>query len=165
MKSPSSPTPPTSPRSDTTAQPGNELFLSEWFELDRQHLEQFAWSTYLDPAHVDLTVSANNPYGADLVDGFWQLSMLLHFHFRYAPRGEAGEYGFNYGLDRVRFIDPLLLGQRIRVRAEILDETGHPAGRLVTTRNTMEVEGKDRPCMVADLLLLRVTPDTDGEPS
>lgn len=155
-------TPPTPQTPDTAARPGSELFVSDWFELDREHLEQFAWSTYLDPAHVDLTVSANNPYGADLVDGFWQLSMLLHFHFKYAPRGQAGEYGFNYGLDRVRFISPLLLGQRIRVRAEILDEAGHPAGRLVTTRNTMEVEGQDRPCMVADLLLLRVTSDTDG---
>lgn len=149
--------------SPTTAQPQSQLFVSDWFELDREHLEQFAWSTYLDPEHVDLTVSANNPYGSDLVDGFWQLSMLLHFHFKYTPRGNAGEYGFNYGLNKVRFPAPLLLGQRIRVRAEILDDTPHPAGRLVTTRNTMEIAGQERPCMVADLLLLRVTPDTDGE--
>lgn len=141
---------------------GQEYFLSDWFELDREHLQQFAWSTYLDPAHVDLTVSKNNPYGADLVDGFWQLSVLLYFHFKYGRGGANGEYGFNYGLNKVRFITPLMLGQRIRVRAQILDIAAHPHGRLLTTRNTMEVQGQERPCMVADLLLLRVRPDHSG---
>ena len=148
--------------SKTDLQPGSTYFVSDWFELDRAHLEQFAWSTYLDPAHVDLTVSKNNPMGADLVDGFWQLSMLLYFHFKYGTRNTAGEYGFNYGLNKVRFIAPLVLGQRVRVRAEVLETAKHPSGLLVTTRNTMEIEGQERPCMVADLLLLRVTPDSDG---
>ncbi|WP_182357257.1 MaoC/PaaZ C-terminal domain-containing protein [Tomitella gaofuii] len=145
--------------------PGTEYFVSDWFTLDREHLEQFAWSTYLDPAHVDLTVSRNNPLGADLVDGFWQLSALLYFHFKYGVRGDDGEYGFNYGLDRVRFPAPLTLGRRIRVRAVVVDTAKRPDGLLVTTRNTMEIEGQERPCMVADLLLLRVSPDTDGEAS
>ena len=144
-------------------QPDSEYFLSEWFELDREHLEQFAWSTYLDPAHVDLQVSKNNPFGADLVDGFWQVSILMHFHFKYGRSGANGEYGFNYGLNKVRFMAPLMLGQRIRVRAELLEVSEHPLGTLITTRNTMEVEEQDRPCMVADLLLLRVKPDATGE--
>ncbi|MGB3697529.1 MAG: MaoC/PaaZ C-terminal domain-containing protein [Gordonia sp. (in: high G+C Gram-positive bacteria)] len=138
--------------------PGDDYFLSDWFTLDREHLQQFAWSTYLDPEHVDLTVSHNNPLGADLVDGFWQVSMLLYFHFKYGAGGADGEYGFNYGLDRVRFPAPLMLGQRIRVHCQILAAADHPSGTLVTTRNTMEVEGQERPCMVADLLLLRIAP-------
>lgn len=138
---------------------GEEYFLSDWFTLDHEHLQQFAWSTYLDPAHVDLQVSKNNPFGSDLVDGFWQLSSLLYFHFKYGRRESAGEYGFNYGLNKVRFLAPLMLGQRIRVRAEVVAVEERPNGLLVTTRNTMEVEGQERPCMVADLLLLRVAPN------
>lgn len=141
---------------------GDEYFLSDWFELDRAHLEQFAWSTYLDSEYVDLTVSKNNPFGSDLVDGFWQVSVLLYFHFKYGRRSLDGEYGFNYGLNKVRFITPLLLGQRIRVRAEILDVATHPQGHLVTTRNIMEVEDQERPCMVAELLLLRVSAHNKG---
>ena len=144
-------------------QPGSDYFTSDWFELDREHLTQFAWSTYLDPAHVDLSVSKNNPMGADLVDGFWQLSALLYFHFKYGRRESKGEYGFNYGLNKVRFLAPLMLGQRIRVRAEVLDVQPHHAGLLVTTRNTMEIEGQERPSMVADLLLLRVKDDSNRD--
>lgn len=149
----------------TDLQPGQAYFLSDWFTLDREHLQQFAWSTYLDPQHVDLQVSKNNPLGADLVDGFWQLSSLLYFHFKYGRRESNGEYGFNYGLNKVRFLAPLMLGQRIRVRAEVVAVEARPNGLLVTTRNTMEVEGQERPCMVADLLLLRVAPETPGEPA
>lgn len=151
--------------SDSALQPGSEYFVSDWLELDREHLQQFAWSTYLDPAHVDLTISKNNPLGADLVDGFWQVSVLLYFHFKYGKQGPNGEYGFNYGLDRVRFTAPLVLGERIRVRAEVLATEQRAGGLLITTRNTMEIEGKERPCMVADLLLMRVTPNPEGAQS
>lgn len=137
---------------------GDENFLSDWLELDREHLEQFAWSTYLDPEHVDLSVSKNNPLGADLVDGFWQVSMLLYFNFKYGKRSSPEEYGFNYGLNKVRFIAPLMLGQRIRVRSVVLELADHPSGKLVTTRNTMEIEFEDKPAMVADLILLSIIP-------
>ncbi|WP_029088301.1 MaoC/PaaZ C-terminal domain-containing protein [Brevibacterium album] len=138
--------------------PGDEYYTSEWFELDEEHLREFAHSTYLDPEHVDLTISRNNPFGSDLVDGFWMVSMLLYFNFKYGRRGSDREYGFNYGLDGVRFTAPLILGERIRVRAVIEDVRPHARGVIVSTRNTMEVEGRDKPCMVAVLHLLRINP-------
>lgn len=138
--------------------PGDEYYLSDWFELDQEHLREFAHATYLDEEHVDLTFSKNNPFGSDLVDGFWMVSMLLHFNFKYGRTTSEGAYGFNYGLDRVRFTAPLMLGERIRVRSVIKDMRDHRDGLLVKTTNTMEVEGKDKPCMVADLLLLTITP-------
>lgn len=64
-------------------------FTSDWFELDRDHLRMFAWPTYLDEEHVDLTTSRNNPYGHDLVDGFLLLSLQLYFKFKYVPRAGA----------------------------------------------------------------------------
>ena len=94
---------------------GEEYYTSDWFQLDEDHLRQFSYSTYLDPQHVDLTISKNNPYGADLVDGFWMVSMLLYFNFKYGRRESDKEYGFNYGLNKVRFTAPLMLGERIRL--------------------------------------------------
>ena len=133
---------------------GEEYYVSDWFELDEDHLRQFSHATYLDPEHVDLTISNNNPYGADLVDGFWMVSMLLYFNFNYGRRESDKEYGFNYGLNRVRFTAPLMLGERIRVRSTITGLERRGEGVLVTTENVMEIEGKDKPCMVAELLLL-----------
>jgi acyl dehydratase len=138
---------------------GEEYYVSDWFELDEDHLRQFSYSTYLDPEHVDLTISKNNPFGADLVDGFWMVSMLLYFNFKYGKRQSDREYGFNYGLNRVRFTAPLMLGERIRVRSTIKDVEPRGEGVLVTTENVMEIEGKDKPCMVAELLLLRLQAD------
>lgn len=138
---------------------GDEYYVSEWFELDEAHLREFAHSTYLDSAHVDLTFSQNNPLGADLVDGFWMLSMLLFFNFKYG-KGEAdSEYGFNYGVDNVRFTAPLMLGERIRVRAHIEGIRGHAQGTLVSTRHVMEIEGKEKPCMIATMHTLRIDPE------
>ncbi|MFT4009067.1 MAG: MaoC/PaaZ C-terminal domain-containing protein [Nocardioidaceae bacterium] len=146
----------------TEFQPGDDYYISDWFELDEQHLREFAHSTYLDDEHVDLTFSRNNPLGPGLVDGFWMLSSLLYFNFKYGQPRDSRSYGFNYGLDRVRFTAPLLLGERVRVRSVVKDVRAHRDGVLLTTTNTMEIEGKDRPCMVADLILLMITPDDDG---
>ncbi len=138
--------------------PGDEYYTSEWFELDEAHLREFGHSTYLDSEHTDMTISSNNPLGPDLVDGFWMVSMLLYFNFKYGGRSSDHEYGFNYGLDRVRFTAPLILGERIRVRSVIKGVRAHAQGVIVTTTNTMEIEGKEKPCMVADLHLLRINP-------
>lgn len=135
---------------------GEDYYVSDWFELDEDHLRQFSYSTYLDAEHVDLTISKNNPYGSNLVDGFWMVSMLLYFNFKYGRRESDKEYGFNYGLNRVRFTAPLMLGERIRVRSTIKDVTRRGDGVLVTTENVMEIENKDKPCMVAELVLLRL---------
>lgn len=134
---------------------GDEYYTSDWFTLDEDHLRQFSYATYLTPEHVDLTISKNNPYGPDLVDGFWMVSMLLYFNFKYGTRESDKEYGFNYGLNRVRFTAPLVLGERIRVRAVVTALQHRDDGVLVTTQNTMEIEGKSKPCMVAELMLLR----------
>lgn len=136
--------------SDT--QTPTSYFTSDWLQVEEGPIRQFATSTYLDDKHVDLSVSRNNPMGSDLVDGFWMLSMLLHFHFKYVERQANSEYGFNYGLNKVRFITPVMIGDEVRVTAELLDEKPHGEGRLITTRNTMYVRGKEKPCMVADLL-------------
>lgn len=144
-------------QTQTFPDPGEEYYTSDWFELDEAHLREFAHSTYLDPEYVDLTISNNNPLGSNLVDGFWMVSMLLYFNFKFGHKPVTGEYGFNYGLDRVRFTAPLMLGERVRVRSVVKEIRPHPLGAIITTANTMEVEGKPKPCMVADLHILRAT--------
>lgn len=138
---------------------GKQAYVSDWFTLDEPHLRQFSWSTYLDDAHVDLTASRNHPLGKNLVDGFLLLSLLTYFNFKYFPVKVEGGYGFNYGMDRVRFTAPVMLGQRIRCRADVSSAVPKGPGRLlICTRNTIEIEQDLQVAMVADWLSLFVYP-------
>lgn len=133
---------------------GQEIAVSDWLEVDREHLQWFARATYLAPGDVDLTFSRNNKYGSDLVDGFLLLSLLTHFHFQVQPYGrEPGAWGLNYGLDRVRFLTPVMVGQRLRCRIKLLDVQAKRAGQiLVKTLDTLELENSEKPAMVAEWL-------------
>lgn len=134
---------------------GKTLFVSDWFTIDEDHLKLFAQATYLEEAQVDLTMSRNNPLGATLVDGFMSLSLLVYFGFKYSPLVNKSEWAFNYGLNRVRFITPVMIGQPIRLHAKVLAVEPHASGGLlVTTENTLELEGAARPAMVAEMLAL-----------
>lgn len=137
---------------------GEEFFTSDWLAIDAEHLSAFATASYLDPEHADLTASKNNPLGSSLVDGFLLTSLLTLFHFNNSPVRSQGIYGFNYGLDRVRFTHPVFIGQRIRCVATIAEVTPRPDGTvLVATDNTIEIDGEAKPAMVARWLSLFAT--------
>lgn len=139
---------------------GEELFQSPYMAIDQEHLSQFSFSTYLDPAYTDLTASKNNPLGAELVDGFLLLSMLTAFQFNNSPLTATGMYGFNYGLDRVRFTRPVFLGERIRCIATLSEAEQRADGTWrVVTDNTIEVEGAEKPAMLARWVCLYATRD------
>jgi acyl dehydratase len=131
--------------------------VSGWRVIDREHLREFAHATFLDPVYVDLTPSQNHVLGPELVDGFLLLSLLVHFEFAAPLMRTEGGYGFNYGLDRVRFTRPVFADQPVRVRREVVDVRRRSATRvLVTMDATLEVEGSADPAMVARWLLLYV---------
>lgn len=141
-------------------------FESPWMSIDQDHLSQFAYASYLDPKFADLTASRNNPLGSTLVDGFLLLSMLTYFHFNNSPVAEEGLYGFNYGMDRVRFTHPVFVGDQIRCIARLTKVERRPDGTaLVWTDNTIEIENKDKPAMVACWLSLFATRDKESKPA
>ena len=147
----------TVPLSDLAHHIGETYFESPWMSIDEPHLAQFAYATYLDPAFTDLTASKNNPLGATLVDGFLLMSA---FHFNNSPVAGEGLYGFNYGMDRVRFTHPVFVGEKIRCVATLAEVEARADGTyLVKTDNTIEIEGKDKPAMVARWLSLFATRD------
>lgn len=150
----------TVPLSDLANHIGETYFESPWMSIDEPHLSQFAYATYLDPAFTDLTASKNNPLGATLVDGFLLMSMLTAFHFNNSPVSGDGLYGFNYGMDRVRFTHPVFVGEKIRCVATLDEVEARADGTyLVKTDNTIEIEGKDKPAMVARWISLFATRD------
>ena len=140
---------------------GNGPLISGWEHVTQELMDQFALAT-LDPdwMHIDPRRAAEEgPFEGTIAFGFWTLALLTYF-LRDALGREYPEgvrYGFNYGLDRVRFVRPLPVGSRIRNRMEIANIHDRGNGRfLVTTRNTVEVGDQVEPAMVADWLLMLV---------
>ena len=144
-------------------QVGTEIFASAWFEISQDDVDAFSVLTRdWDYMHNDPQWAADKgPWGGTIAHGFFLLSLLAHFH------GEAGfptlasddEYVINYGLDRVRFIEPVRIGDRIQARMTVTDITTRKEGReLVRTTTTYLTERRgDQPHVVAEMLNLCVS--------
>ena len=133
---------------------GKEIGTSEWSSITQERIDAFAGCTEdRQWIHVDRERASQGPLGSTVAQGFLLLSLLPHF----LQTNELFQMKFkmvlNYGLDRVRFINPVRPGDRIRNRA-VLREIKRKGFRrvLIKIENTMEVEGRDEPAMVAELL-------------
>lgn len=132
---------------------GREVAVSDWVEIAPADEQIFQQATFLDRERLGGPVQPYVPNGDRLVSGFLLLSMLIYFHHKANPLQLEGGYALNYGADKVRFLGPVLTGQRVRDRITLSSFTERIPGqfRIVTT-NTVEVEGPGEatPVMVAD---------------
>jgi len=133
---------------------GTEIGVTDWFEIDQDRVDLFADAT-LDHQfiHVDPEAAAATPFGGTIAHGFLTLSLLPHLLTDISPEIEGSLYAMNYGTDKVRFIQPVPVGSRIRARNVLsaADEK-RPGQWLLKQTVTMEIEGAERPVMVAELL-------------
>lgn len=136
---------------------GKEEATGDWFEVDQERINQFADVT-IDHQfiHVDEERAKSTPFGTTIAHGFLTLSMLTHLSAS-ARTGEmdparyAGMLmGVNYGFDKVRFINPVKVGGRIRVHA-LLSKVELKGSSINMTRTmTVEIDGEEKPALVAD---------------
>ena len=138
---------------------GKVLFTSAWRTLDEASVRRFRESIGNDPAEIDMTTCLTNPVGDENVDGFMLLSLLQTFHFTDNPLYTWGMYGLNYGVEKVRFPAPVFFGNRVRCHCVLDAVQPHAKGYVTTTTNTLELEGSDRPAIVATWQVLCVTPE------
>jgi len=135
---------------------GREVGVSDWFSVTQERIAAFAACTEdRQWIHVDPEKAARSPLGGTVAHGFLLLSLLPHFNFENEVFAGRFRMAVNYGLDRVRFPHPVRAGSRVRNRAVLkaIEKRGFRKV-LVTVENTMEVEGADKPAMVADALAL-----------
>jgi acyl dehydratase len=149
---------------------GEESQISEWLLVEQKQIDQFGHATLdSDWMHVDPErAKRDGPFEGTIAFGFWTLSMLTYFvrHAGGRDYPDGALYGLNYGFDRVRLIEPVVVGKRIRNRSKLLEITERGAGRfLVKTENTVEIEGSEKPAMVAEWLVLLVYPTSVDAPS
>lgn len=133
---------------------GEVLFTTDWLQLPESRVKLFRVGTFANEDDSDMEQCLTNPVGYENVDGFMLVSLLLPAHFNNNPIGEMGSFGLNYAMENVRFPAPVFLDDRVRVVCTLTGVKPHSKGVLITTNNVMELEGSDRPCLVADWTVL-----------
>ncbi len=129
---------------------GADLGVSEWIEIDQGRISAFAEATEdRQWIHVDPVRAAAGPYGATIAHGYLTLSLLPWISAQLLGISDAGAR-INYGLNKVRFPAPVLVGSRIRGRATIATVDEVPGGLQVVVATTVECEGADKPACVAE---------------
>lgn len=133
---------------------GKEIGVSRWFEIDQARIDVFADNTEDHQfIHVDPERAAQSPFGGTVAHGFLSMSMLAAMSFDAQPDIQGRAMAVNYGFDRVRMLSPVRSGSRIRGRfvlKEIIDRG--PKEFLTKTEATIEIEGSEKPALVADWL-------------
>lgn len=139
---------------------GAELGVSDWLLIDQARVDAFADVTEDHQfVHVDAErARAETPFGGTIAHGLLTLSMIVRLCLDAVPVLENRRLLLNYGFDRVRFPAPVGVGRRIRARTRLgAVEERKPGQILVTLDVTIEIEGEERPAVVAEWLSLHVT--------
>jgi acyl dehydratase len=136
---------------------GQELGVTDWVVIDQDRIDRFADCTEDHQwIHVDAERAKQSPYGTTVAHGFLCLSLLAPAQTSIVVASDAGQV-LNYGLDRVRFMAPVKVDSRIRTRVQLLSAEDKGPGRvLIKTKNTVEIEGEEKPALVAEMLVLMV---------
>ena len=137
---------------------GKEIGTSEWFEVDQERINQFA-DTTLDHQFIHVDPEKATPlFGSTIAHGFLSLSLIPHLTSQAVLAPENLKHVFNYGLDKVRFINPVNVGSKVRTISKVVSVDDKGDGRyLVKTEITMEIDGVDKPAFVAESLSMFIT--------
>lgn len=135
---------------------GKELGRSEWLTIDQQRINQFAECTGDHQfIHVDPVKAKHTPFGSTIAHGFLSLSLIPVLLEKLMLFPEGTKMAVNYGLDSVRFIQPVKVDSRVRLAAKVLDITEKRPGQwLIKIEATLEIEGQDKPAYIAESLSL-----------
>tara|TARA_B100000700_G_scaffold139151_1_gene155232 strand:+ start:99 stop:554 length:456 start_codon:yes stop_codon:yes gene_type:complete len=137
---------------------GKDIGSSDWFEVDQDRIDQFADVTQDHQfIHVD-SEKATPLFGSTIAHGFLSLSLIPHLTSQAVLAPENLKHVFNYGLDKVRFINPVNVGSKVRTHSKIASVDDKGDGRyLIKTEITMEIEGVEKPAFVAEALSMFIT--------
>ena len=136
---------------------GRDLGVSDWVEVGQDRIDAFAVCTGDEQwIHVDRDRAAREgPFGTTIAHGLLTLSLLPAMNGQIGVVPEGVPQVLNYGSDKVRFLNPVKAGARVRARTELVSVTEkRPGQTLLTLRSTVEIEGEETPALVADTLAL-----------
>ena len=141
---------------------GTEIGVSRWFEIDQERINAFAKLTEDEQfIHVDPDMAKHTPFGGTVAHGFLTLSLASAMSYDAVQPLDGVLMGVNYGFDRLRFLAPVKSGKRVRGRfvlksAENKGSDGTSTRWLLTHELTIEIEGEDKPAIIADWLSMQM---------
>jgi acyl dehydratase len=131
---------------------GADLGATDWLEITQDRVNLFADATDDHQwIHVDPERAKDGPFGAPIAHGFLTLSLLIPFWGELFDV-EGVTTKVNYGLDRVRFTSPVRVGSKVRMVGQIAEVTEVKGGAQIKVNATIEIEGQERPAVVAEFL-------------
>jgi acyl dehydratase len=132
---------------------GAEVGVSDWLVVTQERVNAFADATDDHQfIHVNPELAAQTPFGGTVAHGYLTLSLVVPLTAQVEMDVGSPRMGINYGLDRVRFPAPVPVGSRIRARVALDSVEAVPGGIHMKRTVTMEIEGADKPAMVAETL-------------
>ena len=132
-----------------------ELGVGDWFQIDQDRVDAFADATDDHQwIHQAGAQADEGPFGGPIVHGFLTLSLMRPLTTSVMELYQEGvAMVINYGVDRVRFINPVPVGSRVRGRVVLVGVKPIDGGVQLKTATTVELEGSDRPAAVIESLL------------
>lgn len=134
---------------------GKEIGVSSWHMIDQPRIDTYADVTddhqfiHVDPERA----KTETAFGTTIAHGFLTMSMMSVMSYEVMPAIAGTTMGVNYGFDKLRFISPVRSGKRVRGRFVLAEAKLRKAGELQSRTNvTVEIEGEDKPALVAEWL-------------
>ena len=138
---------------------GREIGTSDWMVIDQNRIDRFADAT-LDRQfiHVDPERAASTPFGGTIAHGYLTLSLTPNLLSQVSVVPEGMTMAVNYGMNKVRFLQPVKVDSSIRVRLTLKEISERSPGTfLVRSDIAVEIRGEEKPALVAETLALYVT--------
>ncbi|OUM29456.1 MaoC family dehydratase [Pseudomonas putida] len=135
---------------------GKELGRSAWLKIDQQRINLFAEATGdFQYIHVDPEKAAKTPFGGTIAHGFLTLSLIPKLIEDILVLPEGLKMVVNYGLDSVRFIQPVKVDSQVRLKVDLAEVVEKKPGQwLLKAIATLEIEGEEKPAYIAESLSL-----------
>ena len=135
---------------------GKDFGKSNWLEIDQERINKFADATNDHQfIHVDEKAAAQTPFGSTIAHGFLTLSLVSFFISDLMVLPKNLKMVINYGLEKVRFLQPVKVGQSLRAHMVNIEITEKKPGQiLIRSTVAIEIKGEDRPACVAEFLAL-----------
>jgi acyl dehydratase len=138
---------------------GYELGLSDWVTIDQSCIDTFASCTGdRQWIHVDVErAKRESPFRGPIAHGYLTLAMVAPLAMQVGVIPSDAAAGLNYGIDKVRFLAPVPAGARVRLRVVLAGIEPREGGQVIMkTQNTLEVEGSEKPALIAETLALLI---------
>jgi acyl dehydratase len=138
---------------------GHELGVSSWVMIDQARIDAFASCTGDHQwIHVDTErATRESPFRTPIAHGYLTLAMVAPLAMEIGVIPSDAAAGLNYGTDKVRFLAPVSAGARVRLRVALAGIEPRDGGQMMMrTQNTLEVEGSEKPALIAETLALLI---------